>query len=145
MSTERMPTAVIYLALMPVALILGVLAGFATLMAANALPDWVVGRWMRIPLNLIPAAFAGYVVYRVPVENAQAGAREGDPHLFRSAPLYVGIVLAGVWIVHGIGLPGFGLVAPAFMWPLGAFLGGVFADLRAGRDVVHELSNRDDW
>jgi len=138
LSTERMPIPVIYLALMPVALFLSVLAEFAAIMAANALPDWVVGRWMGIPLNLIPATFAGYFVYRVPAEHAHASARDGDPHLFRSAPLYAGIALVSVWIVDGIRSPGFGLIAQLGMWPFGAFLGGVFADLQAGRDAVHE-------
>lgn len=138
MSTDRFPTAVIYIALMPVALIIGVLAEFAAITAANALPDWVLGRWMGIPLNLVPAALAGYFVYRVPAEHANVSAREGDPHVFRSAPLYMGILLLGIWIAGGIGSPSFGLVAQLLMWPLGALVGGVFADLQAGRDVVDE-------
>ena len=140
MNTERIPTPVIYIALMPVALILSFLAEYAAIMSASALPDWVVGRWMDIPLNVIPAALAGYVVYRAPAEQANASARDGDPHLFRSAPLYVGIVLLVVWIAGGISSSGFGLVAQLFMWPLAAFLGGVFADLQAGRDAVQVLA-----
>ena len=138
MRTGRIPTAVIYVALMPVALILSFVAEYAAIMAANALPDWVVGRWMGIPLNLIPAALAGYFVYRIPTEHALASARAGEPHLLRSGPLYIGILALGTWIAGGIGSSGFGLVAQLFMWPLAAFLGGVFADLQAGRDAVYE-------
>jgi hypothetical protein len=123
-----------YLGLMPVAAIAAIFSQYLAISVLNQLPrDWL-SEWVGWPINVIPSAAAGFLVYQSPARRAIARGRAAvEAYLLRTAPLYVGIILLAVWISLGMREPGFGLVAQLLLWPLAAFLGGLLADFVAGR------------
>jgi hypothetical protein len=81
------------------------------------LPPFLCGAWCY-------RAFGGYL------QQKRTAGTIAQGHLRRSAALYAIAAILGTFVLRGLSRPeeGFGLVAPAFVWPLMATLGGILGD-----------------
>lgn len=109
--------------------------GFLQLLGVVVRVDWP--QWLGWPLSLLQPFVFGALCYRAFGRWRQS--RGNLPavvpgHLRRSASLYLIAIALGLFVLSNRSDKGFGLVAPLFVWPLMATLGGIVGDATM-RDV----------